>query len=156
MNENKNYPELRNSEKKSVKKPRDKKDSASEVNDLFQQRIELLKKIIEEINTEIRNRKALRNGALKEIEEELDKLYVLLIEVAPMGKVRVSDEHLDSMNERRIHLEKSIARLNELRRTHKINTWKDIVNLKRELFKLLPEYSQLMQLKKVIMEDDQD
>jgi len=125
-------------------------NSTLEVNELFNEKIALLQQFIEEINQEIHDRKKLRNGALKEIEDELNQLSVLLKEVAPIGKVDVSGEHLDSLNARRIHLEKSIARLNELRRTHKINTWKDIVALKGDLFKLLPEYTQLLQLKKVM------
>ena len=78
------------------------------------------------------------------------ELSILLKEVAPIGKVNVSGEHLDSLNARRIHLEKSIARLTELKRTHKINSWKDIIALKRDLYDLLPEYTQLLHLNKVI------
>ena len=125
-------------------------NSTLEVNDLFNEKIALLQQFIEEINQEIHDLQKLINGALKEIEDELNQLSVLLKEVAPLGKVEVSGTHLDSRNSRRIHLEKSIARLNELRRTHKINTWKDIVALKGDLFKLLPEYTQLLQLKKVM------
>jgi len=125
-------------------------EPAPEIDDLFQQRIDLLHQIIEEIIREVRKRKALRNGALKEMESELSKLSSLLLEVAPMGYVNVSGKYVDSQNARRMHLEKSISRLNELKRTHRIETWKDIVSLKRDLFKLLPEYAQLLQLKKVI------
>lgn len=120
------------------------------VDDLFEQRLSLLKGIIDELAAEILKRKALRNGALREIEEELASFSSLLNEVAPMGRTSVSGKYLDSLNARRIHLEKSIARLNELRRTHKVNTWKDIVELKKELIKILPEYQKLIALKKVV------
>ena len=157
MNEGNHRLNSEDTEKKSVRKIQKQvkdnneyTDSIIEIDNLFLVRIDLLRKIISEINTEIHDRKLLRNGALKEIEEELNELSVLLNEITPMGKVNVSGEHLDSLNARRIHLEKSIARLHELKRTHKINTWKDVVALKKELFKLLPEYVQLLQLRKVI------
>lgn len=136
--------------KENKEKKTEDPTSPLDINDLFRKRIELLRQIIEEINAEIRDRKLLRNGALKEIEIELNELSVLLNDITPMGSVDVSGDHQNNLNMRRIHLEKSIARLNELRRSHKIDTWRDIVNLKRELFKLLPEYSQLLHLKKVI------
>ncbi len=124
--------------------------SVPELDALFQERIDLLRSIIEEIIREIKSRKVLRNGALREIEEELNQLSSSLNEVAPMGYVNVTGRYEDNINWRRIHLEKSIARLRELRRTHKISTWKDIVSLKQELFRLLPEYARLLQLKNMI------
>ena len=126
----------------------EKPDPHPEINDLFQQRLDLLQQIIDEIHSEIQKRKALRNGALKEIEDELSKFSSLLLQVAPMGYVNVSSKYVDSLNMRRVHLEKSIARLNELKRSNRIETWRDIVALKRDLFRLLPEYVELLQLNK--------
>lgn len=120
------------------------------VDELFKQRLDLLKGIIDELTSEILKRKALRNGALREIEDELASFSSLLNEIAPMGRTTVSEKQLDNRNARRIHLEKGIARLKELRRTHKINTWKDVVEIKKELFKILPEYQKLLGLKKVV------
>lgn len=74
-----------------------------------------MQQIIEEIIREVRKRKALRNGALKEIENELAEFSALLLQVAPMGYVNISAKYVDSQNARRMHLEKSIARLNELK-----------------------------------------
>ena len=128
-------------------------ENSYEIDSLIKKRLDLLNSIIVEINAQIIDRKALRNGALKEIEQELKDLSALLNEVAPLGRSQFSGRYLDSLNARRIHLERGIARLNELKRTHKINTWKDIVALKRDLFRLLPEYSELMELKKVINSD---
>lgn len=125
-------------------------ESAHDIDSIFQQRIDLLHQIIEEIINEIKKRKVLRNGALRDIEDELEKFSSLLLEVAPLGLVNISGKYVDSQNARRMHIEKSIARLNELKRNQKVESWKDIVALKRDLFKLLPEYSQLLQLKKVM------
>lgn len=121
-----------------------------EIAKLFDQRLKLLQSILDEIRIEALNRKKLRNGALSEIDEELRKLSSLLLEVAPLGRVNYSGKYVDSLNARRMHLEKSISRLKELKRTHKVETWKDIVALKRELFKILPEYIQLQHLKDVL------
>lgn len=121
-----------------------------EIAKLFDERLKLLQSILDEIRIEALNRKKLRNGALSEIDDELRKLSSLLLEVAPLGRVNYSGKYVDSLNARRMHLEKSISRLKELKRTHKVETWKDIVALKREIFKVLPEYIQLQQLKDVL------
>ena len=123
-------------------------DHPPEISGLLRERAGILQSIIDEILCEIHDRKLLRNGALAEIEEELAKLSSLLLEVAPLGRVNVSGKFVDSLNARRMHIEKSISRLNELKRASKIDTWKDIVSLKRELFRLIPEYAELMQMKK--------
>jgi len=120
------------------------------IDGLLDEKISLLQDIIDELGSEIRQRKALRNGALKEIEEELAKLSSLLLEVAPMGYVNVSGKYIDSLNSRRMHLEKGISGLKEQERSQKIETWRDILNLKKELFRLLPEYIELLRMRKVV------
>ena len=137
------------SEKSALHSP-EQTVNTSEISKLFEERLKLLQGILDDIRSEIISRKALRNGALKEIDEELRKLSSLLLEVAPLGRVNYTGKYVDTLNARRMHLEKSISRLKELSRSHKIGSWKDIVELKRELFKILPEYVQLMQLKEVI------
>ena len=121
-----------------------------EIIELLNERLALLRQLIEDIRADIKKRKELGEVALAELEREMKELSVLLNDILPLGRFNLSDERLDTMNERRIHLEKSIARLNELKRNHKIETWRDIASLKKELFKLLPEYRQIVQLKKVI------
>lgn len=126
-----------------------KEQTGDPIGNLLDEKMSLLQFIIDELGLEIRRRKAMRNGSLKEIEEELAKLSSLLLEVAPMGYVNVSGKYIDSLNSRRMHLEKCISGLKEQERKHKLETWRDILSLKKELFRLLPEYVELLRMKKV-------
>ena len=108
--------------------------------DLLDTRISILKELIDYITSLKSNRSTITRSAIEQIDSEIEQFLQYHREVSPEGRFS------DYVENRRIHIEKSIARLKELRRRHVRTEWSDLVILEKELLHLLSEYKILKAL----------
>ena len=99
---------------------------------------------------ELRRRKALSNGAVREIERELARLRDALHQLTPLG--RRSTAYLEHIE----RLELSMRHLRELKRQHRKEAWRDMFEVRREILRLLPELQEVLALERVVCVDDHE
>ena len=101
---------------------------------LLSDKINLLREQIQDIKNEIHLRKRLAKKAITEIDEQICKVRTLIYELNVNGTLRG----------KRADLEREILILEREKHNQKIQCWKDIERLKRELRQVKKEYKEVV------------
>jgi len=115
------------------------------LSNFFSEKLNLLRDAIQELKSEIEIRKSMGEKFEQEIENELKFFESSLNDLAPLGKPGGM-----GIDQKRIHVEKSISALKEHHRVHKEKLWHNCLWVKRELFELLREYQELLKTQEMI------
>jgi len=115
------------------------------LNSIFSVRLKILGEPIEEINEEIRLRKSLTKALNGEIDAKVKHLEFLLrdLDAWTMG-------YNDSIENRRIELQREILALEKEKRSEKLRFWEDVVSLINKRIDFLMEYQTLKSIIKII------
>ncbi|RLF47185.1 MAG: hypothetical protein DRN29_03195 [Thermoplasmata archaeon] len=111
---------------------------------------ELLAEWIREIGEEIENRRKLGAKILSQIKEDKERIYPELY------KIPWEAGYKPSADERKSNLEHELLDLHKEERLQKWRLWRNTVDLKRELRKLLLEYKRSSRMNRLAGDEDED
>lgn len=117
---------------------------------LLSEESDLIAEWIEEIKGEIERRKKLGKQMLEQIEKDKERIYPELY------KIPWETGYKGSADERKTQLERELIELHREERNHRWRTWRNTIDLKRELMRLLMEYKRSMRIKKLIGDENGD
>ena len=111
---------------------------------------DLIAEWIEEIKGEIERRENLGKQLLAQIEKDKERIYPELY------KIPWETGYKGSADERKIQLERELIELHREEREQRWRIWKNTIDLKRELMRLLMEYKRSMRIKKLMGDESGD
>ena len=126
------------------------KDSLRKLFELLSEENHLIAEWIEEIKGEIERRKKLGKQMLEQIEKDKERIYPELY------KIPWETGYKGSADERKTQLERELIELHREEREQRWRIWKNTIDLKRELMRLLMEYKRSMRIKKLIGDENGD
>ena len=115
---------------------------------LLSEESDLLAGWIEEIKGEIERRKNLGKQLLAQIEKDKERIYPELY------KIPGETGYKGSADERKTQLERELIELHREEREQRCRLWKNTIDLKRELMRLLMEYKRSMRIKKLMGDEN--
>lgn len=125
----------------------DKEDTTDFVEQSLTRKIDILKKEIEYLYTDIRTRNNLHEDITKELDSMIKNCHIQL-ESFPKGSSSWGSYFESNIGK----LEKEISDLKKESRLEKVGRWRNKVKLKKELRDLLKEYESLMKRKEFLKE----
>jgi len=111
---------------------------------------DLIAEWIEEIKGEIERRENLGKQLLAQIEKDKERIYPELY------KIPWETGYKGSADERKIQLERELIELHREEREQRWRIWRNTIDLKRELMRLLMEYKRSMRIKKLMGDESGD
>jgi len=135
------------SSSKNFLKEKHSRDEQLEPLKLIFDKIDLLRETIEEIKEDIKTRHELNHEFLIQIDKQIKKLEE---ELQNLKLYSLGNNQSHGANSKRIQIEKELHELNKEKRDRIYSYFKDTVELKEKLRKVLLEYQSLLNMKEMI------
>ena len=127
----------------------EKQNKNNSLENIFSDKTKTLKATVKALLEEIENRKSLNQNLTDKIEEGIS-INTIEIENINHLKVQYNFDMFQEMNKRKLKLEDRAHKLEEEKRREQVESWRDIMFLKKYLLSALREYWDVVKRREVL------